>query len=352
LELKSKREVSYSPSDSLLFVDFRVLLLPFTLTIFPSCPSFGSSWNTLQNTNSVLVSNPILESFGNARTVRNDNSSRFGKLIELQFKQTGSLIGATINTYLLEKVRLVHQAESERTFHIFYEVLAASTRQEREMFSLNEYTANDFKMTNQSGTYHRRDGVDDSKQYDDLLFSMGTMGVEDNVQQDIIRVICAFLHASNLTFGVHPVDDSARVDETNRHLEPVLGLLGLEKAAFTAALTEYEIEVGNQTYRRPFAIDGAENALQAFIKGTYAALFSFIVQNVNRHIDCKKSTAAGVDASTHVASISVLDIFGFESFQCNSFEQLCINYCNEALQQQFNRFIFKSEQEEYQREGS
>ena len=116
----------------------------------------------------VLESTPILESFGNARTIRNDNSSRFGKFIELQFKQTGSLIGASLDAYLLEKVRLVHQSPGERNFHIFYEMLAALNDDERATYHLQGYTAQDFKLTNRSGTYDRRDGVDDAVMYDKL----------------------------------------------------------------------------------------------------------------------------------------------------------------------------------------
>lgn len=117
----------------------------------------------------VLQSNPILESFGNARTIRNDNSSRFGKFIELQFKQNGSLIGAVIDTYLLEKIRLVHQSPGERNFHIFYEMLAAATEDEREDYFLQDFTIDDFKLTNQSGTIDRRDGVEDSGMFDKLV---------------------------------------------------------------------------------------------------------------------------------------------------------------------------------------
>jgi myosin-5 len=116
-----------------------------------------------------LESNPILEAFGNARTIRNDNSSRFGKFIELQFKHTGSLIGASIETYLLEKVRLVHQSAGERNFHVFYEMLAAATPQERTMFFLRNYTARDFKMTSASNCFDRRDGANDAQLFDKLV---------------------------------------------------------------------------------------------------------------------------------------------------------------------------------------
>ena len=120
----------------------------------------------------VLESNPVLEAFGNARTIRNDNSSRFGKFIELQFKQSGSLIGASIDTYLLEKVRLIHQKIGERNFHIFYEMLAAVTDEERKEFLLNDYTAQDFKLINTSGTFDRRDGANDAQLFDQLVVCM------------------------------------------------------------------------------------------------------------------------------------------------------------------------------------
>ena len=298
---------------------------------------------------SVLESNPILEAFGNARTVRNDNSSRFGKFIELQFKQTGSLVGANIKTYLLEKVRLVHQSEGERNFHIFYELLAAAMDDEREKYMLGEFTAQDFKMTNMSGTYDRRDGEDDMELFDELVFAMGTMGFEPDTQNDILCCIAGFLHAFNLTFTA-PTDESSKVDDSNPHLEPTLRMLGLDKEAFNSAMTEYDIEIGKQTFTKQLTTEGAQKALEAFVKGTYGAMFSYIVNTVNKRIDYKP--ARGTPKSQgKAASISVLDIFGFESFQLNSFEQLCINYCNEALQQQFNLFVFKNEQEEYKKEG-
>jgi myosin-5 len=297
----------------------------------------------------VLESNPILEAFGNARTLRNDNSSRFGKFIELQFKQTGSLIGASIETYLLEKVRLVHQSEGERNFHIFYELLASAMDEEREMFMLGDYTVKDFKMTNMSGTYDRRDGEDDLDLFDELVFSMGTMGFEKETQDDIFCCIAGFLHAFNLSFTA-PTDESSKVDESNPHLDATLKMLGLDKDAFNSAMTEYDIEIGKQIFTKQFTVEGAQKALEAFVKGTYGAMFSFIVSTVNKKIDYKP---AGGEPKLHVkaGSISVLDIFGFESFQLNSFEQLCINYCNEALQQQFNLFVFKNEQELYKKEG-
>jgi myosin-5 len=298
----------------------------------------------------VLESNPILEAFGNARTVRNDNSSRFGKFIELQFKHTGSLVGAKIETYLLEKVRLVHQAEGERNFHVFYGLIKAAMDDERELYMLGDYTIQDFKMTGASGCFDRRDGVDDEEMYDELVMALGIMGFESDTMNDILCCTAAFLHAYNLTFA-SPTEDSSKVDDSNPHLEPALKLLGLDKDAFNSAICEYEVEIRGETFTHKHNAEGALKVLEAFIKGTYGAMFDFIVSNVNKRIDHKPAKGAP-KLSGKAAAISVLDIFGFESFQSNSFEQLCINYCNEALQQQFNLFIFKNEQAEYKREGT
>lgn len=297
----------------------------------------------------VLESNPILEAFGNARTVRNDNSSRFGKFIELQFKKTGSLVGAKIETYLLEKVRLVHQSEEERNFHIFYELLDSAMDDEREKYMLGDFTAKDFNMTNMSGIFDRRDGANNAELYDELVFAMGTMGFEYETQQDIFCCVSGFLHAFNLTFTA-PTDESSKVDESNVHLEATLKMLGLDKDAFNAAMTEYDIEIGKQTFTKQLTVQGAQKALEAFVKGTYGAMFSLIVSTINKRIDYSPAKGKPKLEGT-AATISVLDIFGFESFQLNSFEQLCINYCNEALQHQFNLFVFKNEQAEYKKEG-
>jgi myosin-5 len=178
---------------------------------------------------------------------------------------------------------------------------------------------------------------------------MRTLGFDTDMQMDIFGVTTAFLHASNLEF-VAITDDSSKVDDSNPHLEPVLKLLGLAKDTFQSALCEFEIEARNMSYTRQVNKELAKKGLEALIKAAYGAMFSFIVQSINKKIDCK-STGSLMHGTNKAASIYVLDIFGFESFPKNSFEQLCINYCNEALQQQFNLFVFKSEQEEYIREG-
>lgn len=205
-------------------------------------------------------------------------------------------------------------------------------------------------MSNSSGTYHRRDSANDSELYDELVFGMSTMGFQPATQDDIFSCCAALLHGSNLTFTA-PTEESSQLDGSNPHLGPVLQLLGLEEEALNSAITENELEIGNQSFTRQQTVAGAYQTLEALIKGIYTAMFSYIVNTVNKRIDFKPARGAPKFLGK-AATISVLDIFGFESFDFNSFEQLCINYCNEALQQQFNLFVFKNEQEEYKKEGT
>jgi myosin-5 len=297
----------------------------------------------------ILQSNPILESFGNARTVRNDNSSRFGKFMELLFHSSGSLESASIETYLLEKVRLISQAPGERNYHVFYELLAGVSQRERRELQIGNVTARDFRMTACSGTYDRRDGVDDRDTYRDLRQALDTVGFSKEDQHDMLSVACALLHTSNLTFRQSSDgEDASELVHTNPSLKSVVALLGVPVDALNNALCLCEIKARGEVFYKNMSIPQATTAVEALIKATYGALFTHIVQRINASIASEHRPDQSVD---ELARIGVLDIFGFESFDTNSFEQLCINYCNEALQQQFNRFVFKLEQQEYEREG-
>lgn len=322
----------------------------------------GSASNSIES--QVLQSNPILESFGNARTVRNDNSSRFGKFIEMQFTRYGKLIGAQIETYLLEKVRIVTQSIGERNYHIFYELLSGGmdARELRQFFLAATATADDFKITC-SGTYDRRDGVSDKDTYWALRSAMNTMKFPTYEQKDIFSVTAAILHASNLCFL--DLGEESSLDERNVHLAPVCHLLGVTAGDLNRALCYFSITAGKDgTVERSLTLEKAEKGLEALLKATYGALFAYLVRRINDSIACERKHTQEEEGSedgeehtqrSHMlraaASIGVLDIFGFESFNTNSFEQICINYCNEALQQQFNAFVLKNEQEEYKREG-
>eukprot|EP00804_Cyclotella_cryptica_P005963 CCRYP_000224-RB/>CCRYP_000224-RB protein AED:0.01 eAED:0.01 QI:97/1/1/1/1/1/2/2451/1530 len=366
----------------------------------------------------VLESNPIMESFGNARTVRNDNSSRFGKYIEMKFSATGGgvqssidnicgnsssctergktqqhsswgaiLIGASIETYLLEKVRLVHQSPGERNYHIFYELFtlkyeeedydflgtwADQSQEEKEeshhhsmcsredlvnKFGLSQYNMEDFALINLSGTYDRRDGVSDASTFADLCRAMTVMGFTRDEQIDVFAVTAALLHASNLTFK--KIGEQECALEDSFHLDCVADLLGISKEGLNQALCYYEIGVvRGEAHRKVLSTEQAKKGVDALIKATYGTMFVYLVGRINVSVsggEIRGKISGGVmdrsGGSPIEASIGILDIFGFESFQKNSFEQLCINYCNEALQQQFNRFVLRNEQEEYNREG-
>lgn len=316
-----------------------------------SSPSNNTRGSNIEQ--QVLESNPILESFGNARTIRNDNSSRFGKFIEIKFTSSGKLVGASVDSYLLEKVRLINQAEGERNYHIFYELLSGASGAERKELLLGRYNPQDFNMTTSpSETYKRRDGVRDDTTFAALRKAMVTMGFDSSDQNDIFRIVSSLLHLSNITF----TEDSSgcKLDSANPSLNPALQLLGVTSEALEQALCCVNIEAGGEKVVKKLFLDQSIKAKEALIKATYGALFTYLVQRINSCINGEDKQNQSDDDSQHppaAAFIGVLDIFGFESFGKNSFEQLCINYCNESLQQQFNKFVFKLEQAEYEREG-
>jgi myosin heavy subunit len=347
-------------------------------TMLSSSTTTGSAGSSIES--QVLQSNPILESFGNARTVRNDNSSRFGKFIEIQFTGRGQLVGANIETYLLEKVRLVHQSNGERNYHVFYELLSGGmdSRELSQYFIAKTAAPEDFKLT-ASGTYDRRDGVTDRETYRALRTACSAMKFGIAEIHQIFSVTAALLHASNLNIcdeGRHSSSscEKSYVDTTNVHLTPVCHLLGITQEDLDRAVCQHLIQAGRESVvSQCLSRERAEKGLEALLKATYGALFSYLVRRINDSIAYKDASSSysasdSVDLQDQdvmaahpggahsqrlkpVASIGVLDIFGFESFAKNSFEQLCINYCNEALQQQFNAFVLKNEQAEYEREG-
>jgi len=293
----------------------------------------------------VLQSNPILESFGNARTIRNDNSSRFGKYIDIRFTTTGKLSGASIETYLLEKVRLIRPSTGERNYHIFYQFLSSATRKEREVFYIDNMHYGDFRLLCESGTFDRRDGVSDDVNHQEMLDAMITIGFSPETIMSLMRLVTAVLFAGNMTFTPSADGESCRLDKTEAALKAA-ALLGVSFEGLASSLTERVIYAGLEVVNKPLHKEESTKACEALIKAVYGAAFDFIVEKVNASI-VEDTTSHGSSA----ASIGVLDIFGFETFNINNFEQICINYTNEALQQQFNKYVFKLEQQEYEREG-
>eukprot|EP00804_Cyclotella_cryptica_P021604 CCRYP_005870-RK/>CCRYP_005870-RK protein AED:0.44 eAED:0.44 QI:0/0.66/0.25/1/0.66/0.5/4/0/551 len=300
----------------------------------------------------VLQSNPIVEAFGNARTMRNDNSSRFGKYINIAFTSEGKLLRASIDTYLLEKVRLIHQCRGERNFHIFYQFLASASRTEREELCLNDMTPEDFLLTNQSETYDRRDGVSDVDMHNEMVEAMQIMNFGEDTVQHLMRLIVAILFAGNMTFAADShsssYSESCSLEENEASLA-VAKLLGVSFDKLAASLTTKVLFARGDIIHKGLDRSAAEKANEALIKSMYGAAFDFITEKINLSINAGSSDENG--GASKSTGRNVLNIFGFETFDVNNFEQLCINYTNETLQQQFNKFVFKLEQQEYEREG-
>jgi myosin V len=296
----------------------------------------------------VVHSNPVLESFGNARTLRNDNSSRFGKFLDVRFHTDGRLKSASIQTYLLEKVRLVAPGFGERNYHIFYELLAGLSPKERnEMGLADRQGPRDFHITAVSGTFDRRDGVEDRATYRELRTALTTIGISDQETKQLFSVCCAILHCSNINFLELP-SGASDVDPQNPAFRTAINLMGVAPEVFSKSLCYSSIEAGGEVLFKTLTQVQAAKALEGLIKATYTAMFQRLVDRINLKLSQPQTSSQNHSSDL---SIGVLDIFGFESFDKNSFEQLCINYCNEALQQQFNQFVFKQEQAEYEKEN-
>nr|XP_014351996.1 PREDICTED: unconventional myosin-Va [Latimeria chalumnae] len=285
----------------------------------------------------VLASNPIMESIGNAKTTRNDNSSRFGKYIEIGFDKRYRIIGANMRTYLLEKSRVVFQAEEERNYHIFYQLCASAGLSEFKKLRLG--SADDFHYTSQGGS-QVIDGVDDALELKNTRQSCSLLGINESYQMGVFRILAAILHLGNIEFKDRDAD-SCIVPPNSQHLSIFCDLLGVDYEQLSHWLCHRKLVTATETYIKPISRLQAINARDALAKHIYASLFNWIVNQVNKalHSSIKQHSFIGV-----------LDIYGFETFEINSFEQFCINYANEKLQQQFNMHVFKLEQEEYMKE--
>nr|XP_029537771.1 myosin-10-like isoform X3 [Oncorhynchus nerka] len=286
----------------------------------------------------LLQANPILESFGNAKTVKNDNSSRFGKFIRINFDVTGYIVGANIETYLLEKSRAVRQAKDERTFHIFYQLLCGAGEHLRSDLLLEGFNSYRF-LSNGNVTVP---GQQDKDNFQETMEAMHIMSFSHDEILAMLKVVSSVLQFGNIVFKKERNSDQASMPE-NTAAQKLCHLLGLNVMEFTRAILSPRIKVGRDYVQKAQTKEQADFAVEALAKATYERLFRWLVHRINKALDRTKRQGASF--------IGILDIAGFEIFQLNSFEQLCINYTNEKLQQLFNHTMFVLEQEEYQREG-
>ncbi|XP_063298509.1 unconventional myosin-VIIb [Pelobates fuscus] len=307
---------------------------------FLASASGQNSWIEQQ----ILEANPIMEAFGNAKTIRNDNSSRFGKYIEIHFSKENVIEGARIEQFLLEKSRVCRQASGERNYHIFYcMLLGMGSSQKKE---LNLGSPSDFKYLTM-GNCTSCEGRDDAKEFSKVHSAMKILLFTELEQNEIYKMLAAILHLGNLDFqgAMYGNLDYSDVRESI-HLSTVAALLEVDSSELKSCLTNHSIIVRGENVSKPLNCIQASDGRDAFMKGIYGRMFMWIVNKINGAIFTPESNDLGKERK----SIGLLDIFGFEQFNTNSFEQLCINFANEHLQQFFVRHVFKLEQEEYNAE--
>ncbi|TRZ19187.1 hypothetical protein HGM15179_007928 [Zosterops borbonicus] len=289
----------------------------------------------------ILEANPILEAFGNAKTIRNDNSSRFGKYIDIHFNQNGVIEGARIEQFLLEKSRVCRQAPEERNYHIFYCMLMGMNTEQKKMLNLG--TASEYTYLTM-GNCMSCDSRNDAKDYAHIRSAMKILMFSDSEHWDISKLLAAILHLGNVEFQAAVYDNLDCSDVIDSpHFSIATKLLEVDYTELQNSLTNLSIIVRGESVSRPLNIVQAANGRDAFVKGIYGRIFLWIVNKINSAIFNPTSQKP----KDRHQSIGLLDIFGFENFSNNSFEQLCINIANEHLQQFFVHHVFKLEQEEY-----
>nr|XP_005001810.2 myosin-14 isoform X2 [Cavia porcellus] len=285
----------------------------------------------------LLQANPVLEAFGNAKTVKNDNSSRFGKFIRINFDVAGYIVGANIETYLLEKSRAIRQAKDECSFHIFYQLLGGAGEQLKADLLLEPSSHYRFLTNGLASTPSQ-----ERELFQETLESLRVLGFTPEEITSMLRMVSAVLQFGNVILKSERNTDQATMPD-NTAAQKLCRLLGLGVTDFSRALLTPRIKVGRDYVQKAQTKEQADFALEALAKATYERLFRWLVLRLNRALDRSPRQGASF--------LGILDIAGFEIFQLNSFEQLCINYTNEKLQQLFNHTMFVLEQEEYQREG-
>ncbi|EKX40396.1 hypothetical protein GUITHDRAFT_75545, partial [Guillardia theta CCMP2712] len=308
-------------------------------------------FQTRQVQNQIIESNPLLEAFGNAKTVRNENSSRFGKFIQILFSPDHTICGGRVRHYLLEKARVVSQHKGERNYHVFYQICAGLTGELRDKLHLAG--PENFHYLNQSGVYQLLDTdgkplCDEVVEFDRVQQSMTQMQIEEVTQRQIWEVLAAILHLGNIQF--ESVENKTSADGSKVSNGDILSftadLLSCDASVLENCLTHSMVKVTGETnpIQVPQKAESAAASRDALCKVIYEKLFAWLVGCVNT---CLSSSDRKVESHF----IGVLDIFGFEVFEYNSFEQLCINYANETLQQQFINQMLHSMMAQYEKEG-
>jgi len=298
----------------------------------------------------ILHSNPILEAFGNGKTLQNENSSRFGKLIELGFSKSGHLLGAKVQTYLLEKVRVGYHTSGERSYHIFYQLLCGLTKDSLKKYKLPEIDgmemASLMHYTGQGGAPLLKEFTDENG-LTRTLNAMRNVGWQESKVETVLKLVIGILYLGEVKFD-YKNTGGEDITTINAHTLPAVTnaaeLLGVDEVMLKRALTERAVSIRGETIKSPLSPTKATDARDAIARTIYGALFLWVTDQVNSCIGWQNHH------ETVCSTISVLDLFGFECFSVNSFEQLCINFANEALQQQFNKFIFQTEQNLYEME--
>uniref|UniRef100_A0A5F8GTZ3 Myosin heavy chain 8 n=1 Tax=Monodelphis domestica TaxID=13616 RepID=A0A5F8GTZ3_MONDO len=286
----------------------------------------------------IISANPLLEAFGNAKTVRNDNSSRFGKFIRIHFGTTGKLASADIETYLLEKSRVTFQLKAERSYHIFYQI---TSNKKPELIEMLLITTNPYDYTFVSQGEITVPSIDDQEELIATDSAIDILGFTSDEKVSIYKLTGAVMHYGNMKFKQKQREEQAEPDGTEV-ADKAAYLQNLNSADLLKALCYPRVKVGNEYVTKGQTVQQVHNAVGALAKAVYEKMFLWMVTRINQQLDTKQPRQY---------FIGVLDIAGFEIFDFNSLEQLCINFTNEKLQQFFNHHMFVLEQEEYKKEG-
>uniref|UniRef100_A0A6A7G5A7 Unconventional myosin n=1 Tax=Hirondellea gigas TaxID=1518452 RepID=A0A6A7G5A7_9CRUS len=314
-------------------------------------PSGGDAHNVCE---AIMAVNPILEAFGNAKTMMNNNSSRFGKFTKILFsdfdkkspKTTGRVVGALLESYLLEKSRVVMQEVGERNFHVFFQMFAGLSTES----DLNLTKITDFRYLTQTpdhSKFHKLKGHSDLEEFKELNQALDQIGVKDIDKMNLFKLVAGVLHMGNIEFDASNDSGSVVNGQSEHHLKSVASLLQVDTQDLRCRLVERKIKVMREMITSPLSVSQARRNCDGMAKSLYGELFLWLIRKCNAALFANRSA----EEKTHQRFVGVLDVFGFECFQRNSFEQFCINFANERLQQIFSDSLMESEQREYIAEG-